>query len=151
MERGQLTRVGDFIPMGNYDPLGERVPERSVDLVSCFIGLHHSPADRLDGFVHSIWKILRPGGKLLIRDHDVDSREMDAMVGLAHDVYNAGIGISWKENHAQVRNFRSLADLQAYLEQRGFRRQGTSLRQDGDPTRNTLLVFAKQNGNLPPA
>lgn len=143
-ERGQLTQIGTYVPMGNYEPFaGQYVPPESVELVTNFIGFHHAPADKLDGFVQSIWNVLKPGGQLVVRDHDVDDQAMDALVGLAHDVFNAGLGISWESNHAQIRNFRSIAQLEGYLEKVGFERSGKLLLQDHDPTRNALVVFIK--------
>ncbi len=143
-ERGQLTQVGSYVPMGNYDPFdGEQIPPESVELVTNFIGFHHSPVDKLERFTQSVWQVLKPGGRLVVRDHDVSGPAMDALVGLAHDVFNAGLNIPWEQNHAQIRHFRSVPQLTQYLGARGFERVGTSLLQDHDPTDNTLMVFAK--------
>jgi SAM-dependent methyltransferase len=143
-ERGQLRKAGRYAPLGNYDGFDAgRIGDASVDLVSIYIGFHHAPADRLDPFVASIRRVLRPGGKLVVRDHDVDGRDTSALVGLAHDVFNAGVGLSWRENHDQIRNFKSIAELDSYLGARGFRRTGGAELQHGDPTRNTLLLFSK--------
>jgi SAM-dependent methyltransferase len=106
IERGQIARAGDFVPLGDYDPFAAaRIPPASVDLVTNYIGFHHAPADRLDAFVRSVVDVLRPGGKLVVRDHDVDGAEMNAMVGLAHDVFNAGVGIPWAEKPSSVPKF----------------------------------------------
>ncbi len=144
IERGQIHKVGTFIAMGDYVEFDRAaIPPASVELVTNYIGFHHAPKPRLDGFVHAISRVLKPGGRLIVRDHDVDGPRMDAMVGLAHDVFNAGVGIPWERNAEQIRNFWSVADLTAYLEARGFRRVPRSAVQDGDPTRNTLLAFEK--------
>ena len=144
IERGQVRKVGTYVDMTGYPEFdrGTIAPD-SLDLVTNYIGFHHAPAERLDGFVRSIHRVLKPGGRLIVRDHDVDGERMDAMVGLAHDVFNAGVGISWKDNEAQIRNFRALADLSAYVEARGFRADDTVRFQKGDPTRNGLLMFTK--------
>jgi SAM-dependent methyltransferase len=145
IERGQIARAGNFVPLGDYDPFAAaRIPPASVDLLTNYIGFHHAPAARLDAFVRSVVGVLRPGGKLVVRDHDVDGAEMNAMVGLAHDVFNAGVGIPWAENQAQIRNFTSVSDLTRYLEARGLSRTGGSALQDGDPTKNTLMLFVKR-------
>ncbi|MFO1518713.1 MAG: methyltransferase domain-containing protein [bacterium] len=143
MERGQLVKYGKFIPLNDYAPFPADIPEESLDLVTNFIGFHHSPSDRLDGFVRSIAKVLKPGGRLIVRDHDVDSPEMNRIVALAHDVFDVGLDISWKLNHEQIRNFWSRAQLEAYLKERGFQAQAPQLLQEGDPTRNTLVGFVK--------
>jgi hypothetical protein len=60
-------------------------------------------------------------------------------------VFNAGVGITWDDNAAQIRNFRSLADLTAYLEARGFTRAETVRFQKGDPTKNGLMLLTKSS------
>src|SRR5262249_34984176 len=81
MERGGLRKLGEWVPLDNYAPLPkDRIPDASVDLVSCYIGLHHIPLDRLQPFMASIQRVLRPGGTFILRDHDVISKEMDTFV-----------------------------------------------------------------------
>ncbi len=143
MERGQLSRVGTYVP-NRYDPIApEQIPDASVDLVTIYIGLHHTPSKKLDAFVRSLWRILRPGGKLVLRDHDADSPAMQAMAGLAHDVYNAGLGLSWEENAKEIRHFNSSADQRGYLKARGFKDSGKRIFQANDPTENALMEFVK--------
>jgi SAM-dependent methyltransferase len=144
MERGALGKIGSFIPMGNYDPfVGEKIPPKSLDLVTNFIGFHHCPLNRLEGFVRSIHEVLRPGGRFLLRDHDVDSTVMVSLVALAHDVFNAGVNLTWQENHEQVRLFRSMRDWSAYLSAAGFKRTDKALAQANDPTQNLMVEFVK--------
>lgn len=143
LERGQLREIGAFVPLGEYDPIGPTVPDASVQVVSDLIGLHHCPAHALEGFVDSLRRVLAPGGVLLLREHDARDETMRRMVALAHDVFNAGVRLSWDENAAQVRHFRSVDDWIGYLGARGFRSLGRGLRQDGDPTDNELLAFVR--------
>lgn len=144
VERGQLTKIGDYVPMGNYEPFdGAGIPEESVELVTNFIGFHHAPPEKRARFIQAVWKVLKPGGRLVVRDHDVDSPEMDGFVALAHDVFNAGLNLSWAENAAQVRNFTSVSQLEEVLGAAGFDKAKNRLLQAHDPTRNTLMVFVK--------
>jgi SAM-dependent methyltransferase len=144
-ERGGVRQAGDYLPLGNYDAFdAKRIPDASIDLITNYIGFHHAPTDRLHTFVDSIRRILAPKGRLIVRDHDVTDADMDALVALAHDVFNAGVGLSWEENHAQIRHFRSVKALDEYLATRGFVRSGGERLQAGDPTKNTLLMFVKQ-------
>jgi SAM-dependent methyltransferase len=144
LERGRVRKVGRFVPLGDYDPLDPAaVPDASVDLVSSFIGFHHCPADRLGGFVASLRRVLRPGGRLILREHDVGDPVMDTFVALAHDVFNAGVEVSWADNAQQVRGFRSVASWTALLEGAGFRREAGAELQAHDPTDNTLVAFVR--------
>jgi SAM-dependent methyltransferase len=146
IERGQLSKIGRYVPLRDYAPIPEEmVASNSLDLVANFIGFHHSPPGRRDGFVHSIYRVLRPGGKLLLRDHDVDSADMNRMVALAHDVFNMGLGLPWEQNQREIRNFTSIVQMKRYLEGFGFRAldSKSALLQRGDPTHNALMEFVK--------
>jgi SAM-dependent methyltransferase len=143
MERGGPAMPGVFLNMGDYDPLPARVPDASLDLVINFIGFHHAPPAKLAPFVASLRRALRPGGRMLVRDHDVDSHKQDVLTALAHDVFNAGLKISWEENARQLRLFRSIRDWTSYLKAAGFKRSDRLLAQPHDPTHNLLAEYVK--------
>ncbi len=144
VERGQLARVGKFLPLNNYDPIpSSTIENESLDLVTNYIGFHHSPLEKLENFVVSINKTLKKGGIFILRDHDVINEDMNHMVSLAHDVFNVGLKVDWLDNHKEIRNFRTLNDWIVYLEKRGFKYQNKTLFQSGDPTKNGLMKFVK--------
>lgn len=141
VERGRLSKVGSFLPLGVYEPLA--LPEGGIDVLTVYIGFHHAPPNRRDGFIRSCHKALKRGGSLIVRDHDADDPSMVHFVALAHDVFNCGLELPWGTNAAEVRNFTSLQRLQEIMEASGFTPHGRRLLQDGDPTRNTLMRFDK--------
>ena len=144
VERGGIGKVGRFAPISDYDPVpAAQVGDRSMDLVSMYIGFHHSPLPKLDGFVISLHRVLRPGGRMIVRDHDVNTPAMNRMVALAHDVFNMGLGTPWPVDQGELRHFTSNAELVAYLEARGFKADRRRLLQKGDPTKNALMVFSR--------
>lgn len=143
MERGQFAQLGQFLTL-DYQPLDSKgIAPGSIDLVTCFIGLHHAPLDLLEGFVKSLRRILRPGGLFIMRDHDVRSREMHVFVSLVHTVFNLGLGVSWPVNQQEFKRFLSTDEWSQYLTARGFRDLGPRLLQLNDPTDNTLMAFVK--------
>jgi SAM-dependent methyltransferase len=144
VERGQLGRIGRFVLLNDYAVLpSSSVADSSLDLITNFIGFHHSPPERLEPFMKSLHRVLRPGGRMIVRDHQVDSPKMNRIVALAHDVFNLGLGTGWAVNQAEIRRFTSLKQLTGQLEKVGFRRDPRALYQSGDPTRNALMVFTK--------
>ena len=144
VERGGLRKVGEFVPMDDYAAIpAERVRDESLDLVTCYIGLHHCPPEKLDAFVASIARVLRPGGTLVLRDHDVTSPAMDSFVALAHTVFNAGLGVPWEVNKQERRHFAPIAAWVGRLRAAGFRDAGQRLLQAHDPSDNTLMAFVK--------
>ncbi|NML42836.1 FAD-binding protein [Ramlibacter sp. G-1-2-2] len=144
VERGGLRKIGEFVPMADYSPLPDTLPAGGFQVVTCYIGLHHCPLDKLDAFVRSIVRVLAPGGLFILRDHDVKGKAMDAFVSLAHTVFNAGLGVPWSTNAAELRHFRPLDEWIAYLGERGLRHTGPRLLQAHDPSDNVLLAFRKE-------
>jgi SAM-dependent methyltransferase len=144
IQRGSVRRNATYVPLGDYDPVArEAVPDASVDLVSSYIGFHHAPPERLEAFVDSLVRILRPGGRLVLREHDVDDAVQHDLVDLAHDVFNVGTYLSWETNEAQLRHFRSVSDWERLMASHGLQREEGHALQEGDPTDNALLIFAK--------
>ena len=144
VERGGIGKVGRFVPMNDYAPIpAGQVADRSLDVVSNYIGFHHAPLPKLEGFVASLHRVLRPGGRMVVRDHDVNTPAMNRMVALAHDVFNMGLGTPWPVNQGELRHFTANAELVAYLEARGFKADRRRLLQDGDPTQNALMIFGR--------
>ena len=145
LERGQITPLGTFVALGDYVPIAEaQVASHSLDLVTCFIGLHHMTAQQLTPFIESVQRILRPGGVFVVRDHDVTTEPLRALVSLAHTVFNAGLGEPWETNCAELRHFASAADWVERLARAGLADTGQRIKQAGDPTDNVLMAFVKQ-------
>lgn len=141
MERGRVRKVGSFVPLDGYAPLA--LPEAGIDVLTVYIGFHHAPADRRAEFIRSCHRALKPGGSLIVRDHDVTDASMTHFVALAHDVFNCGLELPWETNALEVRNFQSLQQLHDALVAAGFTAHERRLLQEGDPTRNTLMRFDK--------
>ena len=143
MERGQLGKIGTFLPL-TYRPIGEQeIATGSIDLVTCHIGLHHCPVELLDGYLRSIQRILRKGGLFLMRDHDAGTPEMATFVSLVHTVFNLGLKFSWVTNAAEFRSFRSIDEWSRVVSGHGFTEKGERILQDRDPSNNTLIAFVK--------
>ncbi len=142
VERGQLLRLGHTVKLNDYAPLA--LPPASADVVSCFIGLHHMTPEKLQPFLESVARVLRPGGWFVLREHDVASTRMEHFVALAHTVFNAGLGEPWDANAAEPRFFASAAAWIRRIERCGLRHVGKPLRQEGDPTDNLLMAFVRE-------
>ena len=144
VDRGQLWQAGKFINLNKYRPqIRQEIPERSLDLVTVYIGFHHCPIDLRGEFFAAIRDSMKTGGYLIVRDHDARDEKMLRIVALAHDVFNMGTNETWVYNEAELRNFYSLATLDSMLEAAGFKSNGRQLLQEGDPTLNALMVYRK--------
>lgn len=140
------TRPYDtFIQLNDYAPFTEeQIPSESVDLVACYIGLHHAPEEKLDAWLESIKRVLRPGGTFILMDHDAHTQDLVDMVDVVHSIFNMGTGVSPKDNKNEIRNFRPLQDWIDLLNSHGFivSQKKPSIR-EGDSTLNTLIAFYK--------
>lgn len=144
LERGGLSKVGTFIPHTNDAPVSrDDIPDASLDLVTCYPGLHHLRPDAVAPFVQSIHRVLRPGGLFVLRDHHVPNIEMDRFVALVHTVFNMGTSVDWPENAAEPRNFQPLDHWVQLIEAAGLTDSGARLLQANDPSDNTLMAFRK--------
>ena len=144
MERGQLGKLGTFVDINGYDPISSSViADNSLDVVTCYIGLHHCPVAKLNGFVQSVTRILRPGGAFVIRDHNVKTPEMATFVSLVHTVFNVGLNETWEFETKDFKNFKPADEWAVIIEKAGFKDVGKRVLQDKDPSDNTLMLFIK--------
>ena len=104
---------------------------------------------QLGAFLQSIHRVLRPGGAFIVRDHDVRSDDMRALVSLAHTVFNAGLGETWEVNLAERRYFESAQTWVERLDAAGFDDSGHRVLQANDPTDNTLFCFIRRAASGP--
>lgn len=144
VQRGQIKKAGDFVDMKDYATIAAKdIAPNSIDLVSNYIGFHHASAERRRPFIKSVADLIPSGGKLILRDHDVQNQAMAHLVALAHDVFNAGLMTEWKINEDEIRNFTTIDQVEEELASFGMIQKGDRLLQHGDPTINTLMIFEK--------
>ena len=144
MERGGLREVGRFFELDDYAPIPRAtIGDESLDLVTCYIGLHHCPREKLVDYVQSIRRVLRPGGHFVLRDHDAGTDDMRTFASLVHTVFNAGLGVSWEDDRRELRLFEGLEFWIDTLVGNGFVDSGKRLLQAHDPSLNTLLCFTR--------
>ncbi len=144
IDRGQITIGANYIPLANYHTnYSKLIQKNSLDLVTIYIGFHHCPIDLRIPFISSIRDTLSVGGKLILRDHDCDSEDQKTLVALAHDVFNMGTKATWEYNKNEIRNFYSLDFICSFVEKIGFKFEKRTIFQEGDPTKNALMLFTK--------
>ena len=143
MERGQFSKLGEFVPL-DYRPLDTHgIAPESLDVITCYIGLHHCPPELLDGYARSILCALKPGGLYIMRDHDAGTPQSSTFCSLVHTVFNLGLNIPWATNAIDIKLFRSADGWAKYLTDQGFVESGPRLLQEHDPSINTLQIFRK--------
>lgn len=140
----QLNPYDTFIPLNDYEPISDTVVDESIDMVVCTIGLHHIPTNKIDPFIASIKRILRPGGVFILRDHDAHDQTIVELADSAHSIFNAAFdNISFEENEQEFRNFQPLSYWKKLLTQSGFQINPLEILQEGDTTLNTMICCEK--------
>lgn len=105
VERGRFSKIGTFVDMQDYSPaFANVIPRGSLSMVTVYIGFHHCPLQKREAFIGAVRDVMRPGGTLILRDHDVVNEDMKRIAALAHDTFNAGTDESWRFNQAELRN-----------------------------------------------
>ena len=144
VERGSIKLVGKFFALNDYEPIPDNIIEdNSLDLITCYVGLHHCPPEKLDAYIDSIYRVLKPEGYFILRDHDAGTDQQRIFCSLVHTVFNAGLHISWQENQAELRNFQGIDYWISALEKKGLKDSKQYLLQAHDPSLNTLMCFKK--------
>ena len=142
--RGRIGKIGTFFDLDRYNPIKpDEIADASLDLVTCYIGLHHCPPGKQEAYIRSIARILRPGGLFIFRDHDVRTPEMARFVSLIHTVFNAGTGESWETDTEELKHFDTADGWAGKIGNCGFRDLGGRLEQEGDPSKNILMAFER--------
>lgn len=130
-----------------YKPIGDEIENSSMDMISCLGGLHHTPEDRLEPFIKSVYAKLKPGATLLLREHDaVPTEENDIahMASVVHTFVNASDGVEWKAEAKEIRGFKSTDEWTRLLKRHGFTRIAKeNLILKDDPTHNAMMGFVK--------
>ncbi len=66
--------------------------ESSVEIITCFVGLHHFPVNALNPFMKKVYSALKPSGKFILVDHNIENKQDRLMAELAHSVFNIATG-----------------------------------------------------------
>lgn len=145
IEAGFPRPYDQFVPLNDYAPISENaIPTASVDLVCMYIGLHHAPKEKLDPFIASIKRILRPGGTFILMDHDAHTKELQNLVDVVHSIFNVATGVKPEINNQEIRNFHSLQYWIGFLQSHGMIYYiHAPLIRNGDSTLNSLVRFDK--------
>lgn len=124
--------------------------ENSVEVITCFVGLHHFPEAQLDEFLSLLRRALKPGGHFLLVDHNVQTEQDWLMAELAHSVFNVVTGAKVEEDMVERRYFKPMAQWQAILAAQDLGSATVyestpeeNMIRNGDPSRNQMCVFRK--------
>jgi len=144
LERGSPSPVGEYVYADLYSTIDEfaGIPDSSCDLVTMNQGLHHLNQKQLPSFLAEVYRVLRPSGLFITREHNA-SPDLIPMLDLAHSVFNAVTGVSSRGERQETRAFRSILEWRVIIESAGFIDSMLYEMEDGDPTLDEMMCFIK--------
>ncbi|HWB24269.1 MAG TPA: methyltransferase domain-containing protein [Chitinophagaceae bacterium] len=145
--KGDIFCTENIIPGNPVDVvelIKHNIKSDSVDLVTCYNGLHHYPDEYLGDIIKFIHRVLRKGGIFIVREYDVKTTAMQTFVSVIHSVMNVGANVSWATNVNEYRSFRPAEEWSNIITSFGFEDLGKRVIQEKDPTMNTMMGFVKE-------
>ncbi len=70
-----------------YDGMNIPYDNEYFDLITCFMVLHHVQHNNLDTLLSEIFRIMKPGGTLLLREHNAEKKDYD-LLDVLHEYYD---------------------------------------------------------------
>lgn len=136
----KFLALEDFVAIGST-----KVQDGTLDVVACFVGLHHISGIRVMPFLKAIYRCLRPGGFFILMEHDAHNVQLQTLVDVVHTVFNAATHVPYIEEAREIRNFCSLQHWIRVVQMCGLKlKSHRPLIRDGDPTLNSLIFFEKE-------
>ncbi|XWV24663.1 oxidoreductase FAD-binding [Tupanvirus deep ocean] len=143
IERGSIRSVGKFVNFNYNTSTKIDIPENSVELVTCLMGLHHFPIENLEAVIKSVHHILKTDGMFVIREHNAYPK-LVPILNAAHNIFNAVTGESYDNETNEIRQFRKINDWIKLIENLGFDDVGIYDMQKNDSTEDFMLCFRKK-------
>ncbi len=118
------------------------IGDKSVKVMTCYVGLHHFRDEALERFLTDVKRILKDDGHFLLVDHDIDNEQTLAMANMAHMVFNAVNGVPLQDELTEIRNFQPMTYWQQKLLEKGIPCEipNQAMIRQGDPTRNQMIM-----------
>ncbi len=99
----------------------DKIPfQKKFDLITCIMVLHHIPPKKVNGYITQLFEKLRPGGILLIREHDAVDAIDKMLCDIEHSLFIIASGEDMKSVFKQKNNYLSRLEWRFLLESAGF-------------------------------
>ena len=108
-----MDTTGDF-EYKIYD--GSNIPysDKMFDIVTMFMVLHH--VSDVNELLKNIYRVMKPGGLLIVREHDVDSQVLGDVIDIQHDFYD----IVWGTGAIDIHNYKTKEEWDSLFINTGF-------------------------------
>lgn len=83
-----FPNMNSNITFNQYDGITLPFSNDSFDLVTCLMTLHHIPEENLCKLLTEIHRVMRPGGIIIIREHDCNNKIENIGLDIMHNFYD---------------------------------------------------------------
>ena len=140
------SRMPARTAVGDADQWNEQVfgnDADSVDLVTLYGGLSGLKTTQLPACLVQLAKVIRPGGLVLLLEHDVETAHDGLEASLAVTLAFLCAGATWEASQAHPRAFRAADEWSALMQAHGLLETGARERIPRTPFGDVLLAFQK--------
>ncbi len=90
-----------------YNGLCIPYADESFDLITCFMVLHHVPAENLKTLLGEIYRVLKPEGTFIIKEHDATGNDY-LLLDVLHEYYDYVLNPTrtWEESAANYQTHK---------------------------------------------
>ena len=103
------------------------LPDNEFDLITVFMVLHHIHEEHQATAIRDLYRMLKPGGVLILYEHDSPTRQKDKevfkqVIDVVHDIYDYIIDseISWKNKEDYYSEYKSMKEWDNLMLKTGF-------------------------------
>ena len=100
-------------------------PDNHFDLITSSMVLHHLRDEKLPIAISEIYRVLKPGGTFIIREHNVqpnEQYELTIILDFMHEMYDDVLSsdTTWQETGEYYAGYKSLEKWDAMMQHAGF-------------------------------
>lgn len=120
----------------------------SFDLITVSMVLHHITDKNLTVTINELFRVLKPNGVLILREHHVPKEtttEMHIVLDFMHDIYDDVLSsdTSWKETGEYYAKYRSQNEWDTILSKVGFSLNSFQPRYNPDYQKNPISQYMR--------
>jgi FAD/FMN-containing dehydrogenase len=148
LERGSIFSPAEYLQLW-YDKFEDNynIPSNTIDLIFVPVGLHHFDNISLTKFMLFVNRVMRPEGRLIVREHDASTENVRNMAHVAHVIFNAYTGVTKDMEDNEIRNFHSINEWESIISDYGFTTDSIYELDKNDPTVDIMFSMQK-NGTM---
>jgi ubiquinone/menaquinone biosynthesis C-methylase UbiE len=131
-------------------------PDNHFDFITSSMVLHHLRDEKLPVAISEIYRVLKPGGTFIVREHNVhpdEQYEMTIILDFMHEMYDDVLSsdTAWRETSEYYAGYKSLKKWDIMLQKAGFTLNNFQLSFNSNtkfnPVAQYTRIYNKESGD----